>query len=84
MARDKANKKASQDIAPVVQEDEVEDYAHPENEQGSHEETMGYNPYTGSWDRKQFGNEAFIPDPWEGPMPPIKRPDDTDHDYDND
>lgn len=45
--------------------------------------TQGYDPYTGSWDRQALGTGRFIPDTWEGDMPPIKRPgDDDDYDYD--
>ena len=85
MSKGKKNRgveKVDLSARPEVPEAEVEDYDHPVD--GGHHVTQGYDPYTGSWNRADFGNGRFIPDPWEGPMPPIKRPDDSDHDYDND
>ena len=69
-----------QDVKPEAPAREVEDRSAPREQA-----VLGYDPYRGDWDRTAFGNGRFIPDVWEGEMPPIKRPGDDpkDYDYDN-
>lgn len=82
MAKIRKGLRHSQTEKPAVPAAEVEDYAHPAS--GGHHVTNGYDPYRGDWNRAVFGNGRFIPDVWEGEMPPIKRPADDPHDYDYD